>query len=334
MRVLFTFAPEDRLREHFENELGEICQLVFATQPEPGVLLDLLEDADAVVGWLATEEMVERAKQVRLWQNPGVGVTHLVHLFENRPDITLANCHGNTYFTAQHAVAMLLTLVNRVNLHHNWMLEGRWRTRDGEAKSIPMRNRRVGLLGYGHIGLKVARFLSGFDVRLSAYKTRRKAGDEDLEHVQCHYRSENASLERFVENSDILVITLPLTPRTEGLVDERLLRALGPDGLLVNVGRGAIVVEDDLYRALKTGTIAGAAIDVWWREKNPREFDDGGIRPFDRPFHRLENVVMSPHRAASPFDDLARWDEVIENVRRATLGRDEFLNVVDVKRGY
>ncbi len=334
MRVLFTFKPNERLEALFEQNLGDTCQLLFPDDPTPEALSTAIDGAEVVVGWLATADMLDRAASVRLWQYPGVGVAHLADLFQKHPHITLANCHGNTYFTAQHAVALLLTLMNKVNLHHDWMVQGRWRTGDEEAKSVPLRNRRVGILGYGHIGRKAARFLSGFDISLAAYKNKPRATDTEVPGVRCFFAEEGDSLEAFAEKSDILIITLPLTPRTEGLIGEPQLRTLGPEGLLVNVGRGPIVVEDDLYHALRDGTIAGAALDVWWAEKEPIESPGGEVRPFTQPFHVLPNVVMSPHRAASPFDDLARWEDVVENIRRAACGRDDFLNTVDLLRGY
>ena len=76
----------------------------------------------------------------------------------------LANGHGNTYFTGQHAVALLLALGNKIVPHHNWMAAGQWRKGDKDAASTPLRGRRVGLLGYGAINRKVHCFLAGFEL--------------------------------------------------------------------------------------------------------------------------------------------------------------------------
>lgn len=334
MRVLFTFQPHDRLRRYLEDRLGDGCELIVPPDEDEDTLIGLMEGVEVVVGWRVSDRLVSAARDVLLWQHPGVGVTHIVDHLRPYPNITLANCHGNTYFTAQHAVAMLLTLTNAVHRHHAWMKEGRWRTRDEEAKSIPLRRRKVGLLGYGNVGRRVAQFLSGFEIEMRALKNRPLETDSSVPGVTCLYSSQGESIESFLRWCDILIISLPLTRHTEGIVGGAELGALGADGLLVNVGRGQLVVEEDLYNALRNGTIAGAAIDVWHREADPREFDDGGVRPFSFPFHRLENVVMSPHRAASPFDDLERWDDIVQNVRRAAAGRRDFLNVVDPDRGY
>ena len=97
-------------------------------------------------------ELLQSATNLKLYINPGVGVQHLIEMFltvKQTRDITLINGHGNTYFTAQSGVALLLSLMNKVIPHHNWMVEGYWRRGDDYEKNIPLRDRTVGLLGYG-----------------------------------------------------------------------------------------------------------------------------------------------------------------------------------------
>jgi phosphoglycerate dehydrogenase-like enzyme len=111
------------------------------------------------------------------------------------------------------------------------------------------------------------------------------------------------------------------------------LERLGSTGLLVNVARGKVVNEYDLYKALENNVIAGAAIDVWYNY-HPNPDNEGRSYPFSYPFHKLNNVILSPHRAASPFDDLERWDEVIENIERFAEGSRQFMNIVDLEKEY
>jgi phosphoglycerate dehydrogenase-like enzyme len=246
----------------------------------------------------------------------------------------LLNGHGNSSFVAQHAVALLLALTNRVIQHHRWMAEGRWRTGDREGASRPLRHLTVGLLGYGAIGQKIHRFLAGFDVRFAALRTHwptpHPADGEASPTPFDRYSSPD--LDDFLEAVDVVFATLPSTPETRGLLGRAALRRLGPDGLLVNVGRGAVIDEDDLFEALQAREIAGAAIDVWFDDPEPGL--DGPSYPYRRPFHNLPNVVLSPHRGASPLDDLERWSDVVENLRRLARGETDLLNVVDIERGY
>jgi len=97
--------------------------------------------------------------------------------------VTLVNGHGNSYFTAQHAVALLLSLTNKIIPHHNWMTSGKWRLGDNEAASIPLRRRNIGFLGYGAVNQKVHKFLLGFDLSFAALKRKWEIIPTDLKKV-------------------------------------------------------------------------------------------------------------------------------------------------------
>jgi phosphoglycerate dehydrogenase-like enzyme len=337
MKVLFLWPPEAPLRAYLADGVAASPQieLVFPAAASEEELLALAPRAHVMVGWRPTAELLAAARKLSLFINPGAGVQHLIGPFrelnEKRP-VTLVNGHGNSHFTAQHAVALLLALTNRVILHHNWMAGGRWRLGDAEAASIPLRGRRVGLLGYGRVNRRVHRFLAGFDVEFAALRVGWPASGEEEPPTPLRKFTEG-ELNPFLEYVDTLVLSVPETARTRGLIGAAELALLGAEGLLVNVARGAAVDEESLYEALRAGTIAGAALDVWY-EYRP-EADKGGRRyPYYYPFHNLANVVLSPHRAASPFGDLARWDEVVENLKRFASGQGELLNVVDLGREY
>ncbi|MCW4053265.1 MAG: hypothetical protein NWE78_08690 [Candidatus Bathyarchaeota archaeon] len=146
-------------------------------------------------------------------------------------------------------------------------------------------------------------------------------------------RYDYPALHKFSDEIDILIIAVPLTSLTRQLIKKRELELLGSSGLLINVARGKIIDETSLFNALRDNTIAGAAIDVWYNY-NPDKNETGRKYPFSYPFHKLQNVILSPHRGASPLDDLHRWDEVLENVKRYAEGNSEFLNVVDLTKEY
>lgn len=336
--VLFLWDAPPPLRQYLADGLADRpgVALRYADGADEAALEALAADAEVLVGWRPSRAVLDAARDLRLFINPGVGVQHLLPLFRDlardRP-VRLANGHGNTAFTAQHAVALLLALTNRVVPHHGWMAAGRWRTGDAEAKSIPLRGRHVGLLGYGAVNRKVHRNLCGFDVRFSAL--RRSWEETNPEDPPDLARYAPDGLADFLRAVDVLVVAVPLTAETEGLIGRDELALLGPEGLLVNVARGPVIDEAALYRALAGGAIAGAALDVWY-DYRPEPDDRGRRYPYApaHPFHELPNVVLSPHRAASPFDDLGRWDEVIENIRRVADGRTDLLNLVDLERGY
>jgi phosphoglycerate dehydrogenase-like enzyme len=211
------------------------------------------------------------------------------------------------------------------------MAAGEWRKGDADAASVTLRGRTVGLLGYGHVNRLVHRFLSGFDLRFAALR-RDWAGRAEPAPTPVD-RLVPSEADRLFEQSDIVMVAVPETGETAGLVDFGRLELLGREGMLVNYARGAVVVEADLYRALKERRIAGAAIDTWYSYR-PEPDPQGRKRPYHLPFHELDNVVLSPHRAASPIFGLERWDGVVENIRRFASGRTDLLNVVDLEHGY
>ncbi len=334
--VLFIWEVNPRLRSHMENKLRHIPQvkLLFPSNVSQEELVKMASKANIIVGWRPTKELLRSAEDLDLVINPGAGVQHLIELFRelaSSREILLANCHGNSYFVAQHAVTLLLTLTNRVISHHNWMVEGEWRKRDEDAASSPLRTRVVGLLGYGAVNKQVHSFLANFASRFAIL--RRDWRKPPVSLPTSSKRFNHDELHPFLEEIDTLIIALPLTSHTRELIGESELQLLGCSGLLVNVARGQVVKEEALYQALKNKVISGAAIDVWYNY-HPDPDSEGRRYPFSEPFHKLPNVVLSPHRAASPFEDLQRWDEVIDNIARYAKGDRNLLNLVDLQKEY
>ncbi|MCP4580763.1 MAG: hypothetical protein GY839_04050 [candidate division Zixibacteria bacterium] len=334
--VTFIFTPEDDLKRYLEKALADLKQVKFLypADEREETLIELCREANIIIGWRASDKLIEKSEKLSLYIFPGAGAHSVVEIFrklDRDPMPVLINGHGNSYFTAQGTVGLLLALTNKIIPHHNWMIEGKWRTGDEDAITIPLKNRHAGFLGYGAVNSKAHKFLAGFDLEFSALRRDWDKLSEPIPTALTKY--DDTELHAFLERIDTLVIAVPVTSKTEGLIGEAQLKLLGKDSLLVNIARGKVVDELSLYTALKNGTIAGAALDVWYDYK-PEPDEQSRKYPYSHPFHELDNVVMSPHRAASPFNDLERWQEVIENIRRYAEGRDDFVNVVDLETGY
>jgi phosphoglycerate dehydrogenase-like enzyme len=338
IHILFLWKPEDVLINHLKEGLKEFSNLHFYIadkEIKPETEKEYYDKAEIIIGWKPNEEFIKEAKNLKLLINPGAGVKHLMKLFKELNSdrkIILVNGHGNSYFTAQHGAALLLSLMNKIVLHHNWMKEGKWRLGDEEAVSIPLRDRKVGLLGYGAINKKIHKFLSGFDVEFHILKRSWNGGEITKEKKYLPKQ-----LHEFLNEVETLIIALPDTDETNNLINAKELEVFGKNknAVLVNIARGAIINEEALYNALKNNVIAGAALDVWYNY-TPEAINDKKY-PYDSekyPFHELDNVILSPHRAASPHDDLKRWDEVIENISRFAKGEKDFINTVDITKGY
>jgi len=293
-------------------------------------LLAMAPDADVLIGWGSDMELLEAAGKMRLFINPGTGVIQHIQNFralrETR-DVVLINGHGNSYAVAQHTVAVLLSLANKVIPHHQRMVDKT--PANDHHRTVYFKDITIGFLGYGAINKKVHRFLSGFDVDFTA--CRRSWDDDPGPFATSVEKFTTEQLSEFFEKSDVVINALPDTTFTKGMVTTKELALLGENGLFVNVGRGSTVVEEDIYKALKERVIAGAAIEVWWARRTDAS---GRSDPYGNPFHELDNLVMSPHRGADSGDDLARWDEVIENLKRVHAGRTDYLNVVDIELEY
>ncbi len=336
INVLFLWKVPKPLRMRLQERLSQFSnlKLIFPRKAEESVFLKHATAAHVIVGWRPSLALLERATNLKLFIFPGAGVQHLIDWFREvgrQRGITLVNGHANSIFVAQHVIAMLLALLNKVIPHHNWMVAGEWRKGDSDAKTQPMQGRVIGLLGYGAINRKVHKLLSNFDVTFSILRRSWLNRSTQLPTKAKQYTP--VELHEFLDEVDTLIVALPLTAETEGLLGYNELTRLGKEGVVVNVSRGATIDQKGLYRILKQRKIAGAAIDVWYTYQ-PEPDEAGRKFPYERPFHTLDNIVMSPHRAASPFDDLDRWDEVVENLTRFAQGRKVFLNVVDVERGY
>ena len=174
--------------------------------------------------------------------------------------------------------------------------------------------RTVGLIGYGHIGRAVARRAKAFGLRVMALARTRRDLDPPPD-----WLGEPAELPALLEAADFVVIACPLNEATRGLIGRSEFAHMKPDAVLINVARGPIVDEDALYEALASRTIRGAVLDVWYRYPEP---GDAAVRPARRPFHHLDNVVMTPHCSGWTEGLMERrFAVIIDNIQRLRDGR-------------
>ncbi len=181
---------------------------------------------------------------------------------------------------ADTAVGLLLNTVRRLPQAENWLRQGRWVNEGAFALSpLSLRGRSIGIYGLGRIGLAIARRLAAFDLPIS-YHTRTPRRD-----VNYTYYPDLRSL---AEGTDTLICIVPKTSDTHKTVNADILKRLGPTGVLINVGRGWTVDEDDLISALENGDIAAAGLDVFQDEPNVPE-----------RLMSLDNACLLPHVASA-----------------------------------
>lgn len=208
---------------------------------------------------------------------------------------------------AEHAVAMTLAALKRLLIEHAKLAGG---TFDQFRPNRMLADSVCGILGFGGIGVATARLMRALGAKVHAIN-RRGTTEEPVDWI-----GTNAEIDRLLASSDILVLSLPLTPATNGLLGQRELALMKRDAILINLARGEIIDEAALFSHLKGTPEFTACIDAWWIEP----VRHGHFR-MDHDFMSLPNVIASPHNSAS----VARWRNVAlrraaENARIALQG--------------
>lgn len=210
-----------------------------------------------------------------------------------RPGLAVYNLHHNAAAAAELAIALFLTAAKSLLPVDRAFRAHDWRSRYDGSHMLLLEGRRAVVLGYGAIGRRIARACAALGMSVSA--VRRRPGRSDIANVTLHGVDE---LRGLLSTAAALFIALPLTPETEGLIGWDELRGLSQDCVLVNIARGPIVDEDALFAALKDHRIGAAGLDVWYAYPDSPE-SRAHTPPSRLPFHRLDNVVMSPHRGGA-----------------------------------
>jgi phosphoglycerate dehydrogenase-like enzyme len=174
-----------------------------------------------------------------------------------------------------------------------------------------LNSKTVGILGFGQMGREIAAGCRALGTRVVVCARKPVAVQGEDSVADAYHPIER--LDDFLAESDFVVVCIAQVPQTEGLIDAARLARMKRSGVLVNVARGPIVVEKDLYDALAIGVIAGAVIDVWWQYPDRSDPQRRGSR---YPFHELDNVFMTPHSSGWTEQMMdRRWDMIVANLR-------------------
>ncbi len=261
-------------------------------------------------------DLATRAPRLRMVQTLVAGVDHLPYRVIPKSVVICGNAGAYNTSVGEHAMALLLAAAKDVPLRTREIASG---TFDQQAPSKALAGTTALILGMGGIGTMVAGACKAF--RMHVIGVSRSGApvppaDEAAALVD---------VKRLLPRADYVVVALPLTAQTKDFVDRAFLAAMKEDAVLVNVARGRIVVEDDLYEHLRTHPKFRAALDVWWIYPSGTKG-----RPFHRPFHELPNVVMTPHNA-NAVPGQRRWamEAALDNVLRFLRGETP-RHIVDV----
>jgi D-3-phosphoglycerate dehydrogenase len=305
---------EDLIRDIFRPLGAEVA--VPAVRDRDG-LHAALADADLVIGdftgKLALDAAaVAAAPNLAFVQMPSVGVDSCDLDALTGAGVAVANAAGaNARSVAEWALAATLDLSRSLTWADRRMRSGGWPQLEAAAHGADeLGNRRVGVLGMGAIGTEAARLFEAFGCSVAYWSRRRRETGVFKE------------IDELLATSDVVVVCLPLTPETRGLLDAGRLALLPEGALLVNVARGGIAPDDAVLAALESGRLAGAALDV---------YDEEPLHA-DHPLRRHENVLLSPHSAgATRQAQLNIITMVRDNVAAVVEGRPvaNVVNAVD-----
>ena len=251
---------------------------------------DLPDAVDVLVAGRPTDEALDALVEGGALVIPFAGLPKVTaDLLERRMDVRIYNLHHNAAAVAEHAIGLLLAAARLVVPADRALRAGDWRIRYRNDDGIPIEGSTITILGFGAIGRRVARALDA----LGAHVVGIRRSDAPDPGWDCRPLRK---LGEALETSTALIVCCPSTDETRGCIGPSQLRLLGESGVVVNVGRADIIDEAALYEALHDGMIHSAAIDVWYQYPSSAEARERTL-PAEHPFHELDNIVMSPHRA-------------------------------------
>lgn len=284
MKVLIT----DPLSEEGLAILREAgLRIEVQTGRTPQELKELLPGCDAWLvrsGTRVTADLIEAAPDLKVIGRAGVGVDNIdIEAATARGIVVMNTPFGNTLSVAEHTIALMLALARHVPEGTASLRQGKWLRK--ELKGVEVSGKTLGIVGLGRIGREVASRAQAMGMRIVAYDPFISAD------VAKGLGIDLMDLEEVYPRADFLTVHVPLTPKTEGLIDEEAFALMKPGVRILNVARGGVIDEAALLGAITSGTVAGAALDVFAKEP-----------PTDNPLLARPEVIATPHLGASTHE--------------------------------
>jgi len=269
----------------------------------------LLHDADFLILFPGhiTEDVLRAALHLKLIQLVSVGFDRMDLALCRALGIPVANNGGaNALDVAEHTLALILGFYRRMVEMDRNVRATRWYAIDSGATTYTIDGKRVGIVGLGKIGQRVARLLRAFGAEVIYYDAYPVATS-----IEAELGVRRVTLEELLRQADIVTLHMPLNAETRGFIGDAELALMKPNALLINTCRGPVVNETALFNALQTRRILGAALDVLEQEPPTP----------DNPLLQLDNVLFTPHTAGVTYDTWPRRGEFIfANLQRVWAG--------------
>ena len=324
LALLKPFSKYDR--RYLIDQLAEHYEFIEPKAFDDVTIAGVIADADAALGTDIPLTVLEQARQLKLLQVPATGVNGLDLAALAKQGVAVCNSHSSAPYVAEHAVAMLLNLIKRVSLHDRLMRKGEWfrptgKPNDVDFMSGSLMGATIGLIGFGHVGKNVTQLLSGFQPRFLATVCQTEKKRKPISKT---ITAQIVPLDELLCEANAVIISVPLTHSTRGLIDQKAIAKLQNNAFLINVARAGVIDMQALNIALQQRQLGGAAIDVW---------DDGATDPFIKKFATSPNTILSPHRAGTLADFGRHLKDAVQNLTAFATGGD-LQNRVNHETGY
>ena len=248
---------------------------------------------------------LDKATRLKFIGRVGAGLENIDCNYAESKGITLiAAPEGNRNAVGEHALGMLLSLLNKFKKANNEIKNGKWLREKNRGWELD--GKTVGIIGYGNMGKSFAKKLRGFDCNVICYDILPDKGDENAKQV---------TLVDFFRQADIVSLHTPQTPQTEKMINAAFINSLAKNFWFLNTARGKSVVTDDLVDALQNGKVLGAGLDVLEYEKASFEdfFSDGQMPESFKYLLEADNVILTPHIAGWTLESKEKLAQIIVN---------------------
>jgi D-3-phosphoglycerate dehydrogenase len=313
MRVLVSDNLGEAGIKMFQEEEG--IDVDVKTGLTPGELKEIIGNYDGLVirsATKVTEELLEAATRLKVVGRAGIGLDNVdIPAATKRGVVVMNTPGGNVITTAEHAISMLFSLSRNIPVGTASLKVGRWDKKKLQGREIY--NKILGVIGFGKIGSIVADRARGLRMRVIVYDPF--VTPEQIEKSGF----ENVSLEELYKKSDYITVHVPKLKDTIGMINKDAFDQMKDGVMVINCARGGIVDESDLYDAMKSGKVAGAALDVF--EQEP---------PGQIPLFELDNLICTPHLGASTKEAQTKVAVAVADQIINYLKNDTIMNAVNV----
>ncbi len=318
IHFVISFRVQDHQKEFFYKSIGNIGKVTFLKDIPEENRASILNSTDILIAWNPLKELKnierEKLKNIKFVQLVSAGYDHID--LNQFPSGCIIACNSGAYAEpmAEHIIGMILALSKYFLVKHQMMAKGKF---DQLSENRTLKGAVCGIIGFGGIGKATAKLLRAFGTEIYAINSSGKTNEDvgftgtlkDLDHV--------------LSKSDVIIVSIPLNEETKNLIRKRELELMKPNAIIINVARGAVINEKDLFFHLKSHQEFLAGIDAWWNEP----FANGSFK-LEYPFFELPNFLGSPHNSAVVPGSLVEGARrAIENVMRF-LEREEVRGII------